>query len=343
MKVLGIESSCDDTGVAIFDTDNGLLAHRLASQTIHKKYGGVVPELAARDHIRTVLPLIQNVLVDASLSGEDMDGVAFTQGPGLAGALLVGASLGQSLSFGWNIPSIGVHHMEGHLLAPMLEDNRPEFPFIALLVSGGHSQLVDVAGPGQYKILGTTLDDAVGEAFDKAAKLLGLGYPGGPAIAKRAQTGDTDRFTFPRPMTNRPGLDFSFSGLKTFTLTTANKCRNGEGDIDDQTIDDIACAFQEAAVETLVIKCMRAIKVAGRQRLVIAGGVGANQRLRELLGEHCKQQGYELFYPRIDFCTDNGAMIAYAGALRLNAGERLEGHRFDVRPRWSLEELNAVG
>jgi N6-L-threonylcarbamoyladenine synthase len=342
MKVLGIESSCDDTGIAIFDTNAGLLAHRLASQTIHKKYGGVVPELAARDHIRTVLPLIENVLEDAGLNGDELDGIAFTQGPGLAGALLVGASLGQSLSFGWNIPSIGVHHMEGHLLAPMLEENAPEFPFVALLVSGGHSQLVDVAGPGQYKILGTTLDDAVGEAFDKAAKLLDLGYPGGPAIAQRAKTGTPDRFTFPRPMTNRPGLDFSFSGLKTYTLTTAEKCRSEDGTIDDQTVDDIAHAFQEAATHTLMIKSIRALKSAGRKRLVIAGGVGANRRLRELLAEQCNAAGFDLFYPRIEFCTDNGAMIAYAGALRLAAGEFLEGHRFDVRPRWSLEELIAI-
>ena len=339
MKILGIESSCDDTAAAIYDTSCGLVAHKQASQTIHSQYGGVVPELAARDHIRVLLPLVQAVLNDAGLSGQKPDGIAFTQGPGLAGALLVGASLGRSLAFGWDIPAVGIHHMEGHLLAPMLEEEKPEYPFVALLVSGGHSQLVDVAGPGQYRILGTTLDDAVGEAFDKAAKLLGLGYPGGPAISRVAEQGNPERYRFPRPMTDRPGLEFSFSGLKTYTLTTVQAAREAEGELSEGTIADIAHAFQEAATQTLALKSMRAMEATGYKRLVIAGGVGANRRLRELLGIKCSELGYRLFYPRLEFCTDNGAMIAYAGSLRLAGGERIEGGGFNVRPRWSLEDL----
>jgi N6-L-threonylcarbamoyladenine synthase len=343
MRVLGIESSCDDTGVAIYDGEQGLLAHKLASQTIHSEYGGVVPELAARDHIRLLLPLIKSVLQDAGMTDTNPDAVAFTQGPGLAGALLVGASLGSSLAFGWNVPVLGVHHMEGHLLAPMLEDNPPEFPFVALLVSGGHTQLVDVAAPGAYRILGTTLDDAVGEAFDKTAKLLDFGYPGGPAISQAAAFGNADRFRFPRPMTDRPGLDFSFSGLKTYTLTTCNSHRDNNGELDASTKNDIAYAFQEAATQTLLIKSMRAMTQTNRKRLVIAGGVGANKRLRELLGKGCRENGYQLFYPRAEFCTDNGAMIAYAGFLRLDAGQGEKSKEFTVRPRWSLEDLNAIG
>lgn len=341
MQVLGIESSCDDTGVAVYDGARGLLAHRLASQTVHRAHGGVVPELAARDHVRSLLPLVRATLAHSGLAARAPGGVAYTRGPGLAGALLAGASLANGLARGWRVPVVGVHHMEGHLMAPMLEARAPRFPFVALLVSGGHTQLVDVAGPGRYRILGTTLDDAVGEAFDKTAKLLGLGYPGGPAVARAAEGGDPRRFTFPRPMTDRPGLDFSFSGLKTFTLTTADAHRRADGSLDGQTVGDVARAFEEAAVGTLAIKSLRAMRESGRRRLVIAGGVGANRRLREIMGESCDENGYELFYPRPELCTDNGAMIAYAGYLRLAAGER-EGGGFDARPRWSLEELAPI-
>ncbi len=343
MKVLGIESSCDDTGVAVYDAGaERLLAHRLASQTVHQAYGGVVPELAARDHIRILLPLVRRVLDEAGLAGAAPDGVAYTRGPGLAGALLVGASLGRTLAWGWGVPALGVHHMEGHLLAPMLEDHRPSPPFIALLVSGGHSQLVDVAAPGRYRILGATLDDAAGEAFDKTAKLLGLGYPGGPAVARAAEGGDPGRFRFPRPMTDRPGLDFSFSGLKTYTLTTVEQHRDAAGALDPQTVADIARAFEEAVVDTLAIKCRRALRESGRDCLVIAGGVGANRRLRQRLEQEAGAEGFRVFYPRLEFCTDNGAMIAYAGALRLAAGERIEEAAFEVRPRWSLEDLPPI-
>ena len=340
MLVLGIESSCDDTGVALYDGQRGLLAHVLASQVVHEEFGGVVPELAARDHIRKLDPLIRRAMAEANV--DRADGVAFTQGPGLAGALLVGASVGRSLAFGWGVPACGVHHMEGHLLAPMLEEHAPEFPFVALLVSGGHSQLVDVKGPGAYSILGASVDDAVGEAFDKTAKLLGLGYPGGPHVARMAESGDPERFQFPRPMTDRPGLDMSFSGLKTYTLNTANSQRDANGELDEQTISDICYAFQEASVQTLLIKCRRALKQTGHRRLVIAGGVGANQRLRTLLRERLADDGVEVFYPRLTFCTDNGAMIALAGYMRLNAGQSLAGNSFEVRPRWSLEDLPAM-
>ena len=300
MKVLGIETSCDDTGVAIYDTDRGLLAHCLASQVeLHALYGGVVPELAARDHVKLLQPLVRKTMEVAETSDDQIDGVAYTAGPGLSGALLVGASLGRALAWAWQVPAVGVHHMEGHLLAPMLEDAPPSFPFIALLVSGGHTLLVDVVDIGRYSLLGGTVDDAVGEAFDKTAKLLGLSYPGGPSIAKAAETGRLDRWKFPRPMTDRPGLDFSFSGLKTFTRNTVP-----QGEIDSQTVADIAAAFQDAAVDTLVIKCKRALHQTGRRRLIVAGGVGANQLLRTRLKEMTEAEGKKVFYPRPEFCTD---------------------------------------
>ena len=337
MRILGIESSCDETGLALFDTEQGLLAHALHSQiALHAEYGGVVPELASRDHVRKTLPLLRTVLEQADTGPQDIDGVAYTAGPGLVGALLVGASIGRSLAFGWGVPAVGVHHMEGHLLAPMLEHPAPAFPFVALLVSGGHTLLVEVQGIGQYKILGDTLDDAAGEAFDKTAKLLGLEYPGGPVLARLAMKGDPKRFRFPRPMTNRPGLDFSFSGLKTFALTTFQENRK-----DDQTRADIARAFQDAVVDTLLIKCRRALQQTGVMRLVIAGGVGANQALRDGLAKMTEELGAELFFPRLEFCTDNGAMIAYAGACRLQAGQH-QDQEISVRPRWSLEELPAL-
>jgi len=337
MKVLGIETSCDDTGVAIYDTDCGLLAHCLASQVeLHALYGGVVPELAARDHVKLLQPLVRKTMEIADTSDEQIDGVAYTAGPGLSGALLVGASLGRALAWAWQVPAVGVHHMEGHLLAPMLEDTPPSFPFIALLVSGGHTLLVDVVDIGRYSLLGGTVDDAVGEAFDKTAKLLGLSYPGGPSIAKAAETGRSGRWKFPRPMTDRPGLDFSFSGLKTFTRNTVP-----HGEIDSQTVADIAAAFQEAAVDTLVIKCKRALHQTGRRRLIVAGGVGANLLLRSRLKEMTESEGKKVFYPRSEFCTDNGAMIAYAGTLRLQGGNR-QGLDFTVRPRWSLADLEPL-
>ena len=334
MKILGLETSCDETGVALYDTEQGLLAHALHSQiSLHEIYGGVVPELASRDHVRRIIPLIRKVFTDAKMSGRDLDGVAYTAGPGLIGALLVGVSTGRSLAYGWNIPAVAVNHMEGHLLAPMLEDNPPEFPFIALLVSGGHTMLVKVEAVGSYEILGESLDDAAGEAFDKTAKLLGLGYPGGPPLSALAESGNPDRFRFPRPMTDRPGLDFSFSGLKTFAVNTYKK----EGD-DEQTRADIACAFVEAVVDTLAIKCKRSLQQTGIKTLVAAGGVSANTQLRERLKKVCQDEGGQVFYPRPEFCTDNGAMIAYAGALRLQAGAE-EALGFEGRPRWSLGEL----
>jgi len=330
MKVLGIESSCDETGVAIYDTKNGLLADQLYSQIdLHAEYGGVVPELASRDHIRKTTPLIKQVLAQAKLTLADLEGIAYTSGPGLMGALMVGASIGRSLAWGLDIPAVAVHHMEGHLLAPMLEDNPPVFPFVALLVSGGHTLLVEVNAIGDYKILGESLDDAVGEAFDKTAKMLGLGYPGGPVLAALAEKGCANTYKFPRPMINRPGLEFSFSGLKTFALTTWNKSEQTP-----QTQADIAHAFQEAVVDTLFIKCRRALEQVKAKRLVIAGGVGANQRLRQKL----QQLDADVYFPRMEFCTDNGAMIAYAGAIRLQAGQTEEAI-IQPRPRWSLEEL----
>ena len=290
MRILGIETSCDETGIAIYDSHQGLLGHALHSQVaLHADYGGVVPELASRDHVQKTLPLIRQVLDESGLKAADIDGVAYTAGPGLAGALMVGAGIGRSLAYAWNVPAVAVHHMEGHLLAPMLEDKPPAFPFVALLVSGGHTQLVQVDGIGQYLLLGESLDDAAGEAFDKTAKMLGLGYPGGPILAKLAQQGNPERFRFPRPMTDRPGLDFSFSGLKTFALNTMHANKQDEQPLDQQTKADIALAFETAVVETLVIKCKRAFKQTGLSRLVIAGGVSANQHLRSRMDELCKQ------------------------------------------------------
>ncbi|WP_444926557.1 tRNA (adenosine(37)-N6)-threonylcarbamoyltransferase complex transferase subunit TsaD [Microbulbifer sp. TRSA002] len=339
MRVLGIETSCDETGVAIYDSESDLLSHALFSQVdLHADYGGVVPELASRDHVRKLLPLIRQVMKKAETSPSDLNGIAYTAGPGLVGALMVGACAARALAYGWDIPAVAVHHMEGHLLAPMLEDNPPAFPFVALLVSGGHTQLVEVRGLGDYKLMGESLDDAAGEAFDKAAKMLDLDYPGGPRLAALAEKGDARRFTFPRPMTDRPGLDFSFSGLKTFTLTTVRKHALEDGLPDEQTCADIAAAFQEAVVDTLVIKCRRAIKASGYKTLVIAGGVSANKLLRERLETSLRKDNASVYYPRHEFCTDNGAMIAYAGSLRLKAGEQTS-LAVDVRPRWPMTEL----
>ena len=337
MLILGIETSCDETGIALFDSEKGLLADALYSQVaVHAEYGGVVPELASRDHIRKTLPLVKQVFAEAGILAKDLDGVAYTAGPGLAGALLVGAGIARSLAYGWDIPAVAVHHMEGHLLAPMLEENPPEFPFIALLVSGGHSMLVNVEGIGHYQLLGDSLDDAAGEAFDKTAKMLGLAYPGGPAVAKLAEKGEVGKYTFPRPMCDRPGLDFSFSGLKTFTLNTLEK-----SDKSDQTRADIACAFETAVVETLAIKCRRALQQTNSTRLVIAGGVSANTKLRQRLEEMVKKEKATVYYPRLEFCTDNGAMIAFAGCQRLMAGQH-ENLEFSAKPRWNLEELTAI-
>ncbi|GAA0855353.1 tRNA (adenosine(37)-N6)-threonylcarbamoyltransferase complex transferase subunit TsaD [Aliiglaciecola litoralis] len=337
MRILGIETSCDETGIAILDDQKGLLSHELYSQVkLHADYGGVVPELASRDHVRKIVPLIKKALVDANTSAQDIDGIAYTKGPGLIGALLVGASVGRSLAYAWGIPAVGVHHMEGHLLAPMLDDPKPEFPFVALLVSGGHSMMVRVDGIGQYEVLGESVDDAAGEAFDKTAKMLGLDYPGGPLLAKLAEQGTPGRFTFPRPMTDKPGLNFSFSGLKT---AAANTIRSQPDD--PQTKADIAYAFQEAVVDTLAIKCRRALKHTGLKRLVIAGGVSANTQLRaELEAMMIKRQG-KVYYPRLEFCTDNGAMIAYAGMQRLKAGQ-VEPLVSKAQPRWPLDSLPAV-
>lgn len=338
MLILGLETSCDETGVALYDTERGLLADALFSQVdIHVEYGGVVPELASRDHIRKALPLVEEVLAQAGCAGSDIDGVAYTAGPGLVGALMVGATLARAMAFGWGVPVLGVHHMEGHLLAPMLEADPPQYPFVALLVSGGHTQLVRVDAIGEYRILGESLDDAAGEAFDKAAKMLGLPYPGGPHIARLAQQGRPGRFTFPRPMVNRPGLDFSFSGLKTYTLNTVADCRQ-QGDLSEQDKCDIALAFEEAVVATLVIKCRRALKQEQLKTLVIAGGVSANTSLRLQLSHALAKAGGRVFYPAPRFCTDNGAMIAYAGAQRLLAGQ-IDDENSLVRPRWPMEEL----
>ncbi len=342
MLVLGLETSCDETGIALYDTERGLLAHEVYSQiAVHAEYGGVVPELASRDHVRKGLPLIKQVLADAGVSLSQLDGIAYTSGPGLVGALLTGACLGRSLAWSLNIPAVGVHHMEGHLLAPMLEEESPDFPFIALLVSGGHTQLVQVDGIGQYSLLGESLDDAAGEAFDKAAKMMGLPYPGGPHLSRIAEHGDASRFKFPRPMTDRPGLDFSFSGLKTFTRTTILECAV-DGVLTEQDQADIAAGFQAAVVDTLLIKCRRAMQQTGVNRLIIAGGVGANRSLRERLKAMAAEQGGQVFYPRPELCTDNGAMIAYAGAQRLRAGEKV-GLAVACVPRWPLTELSAVG
>lgn len=337
MLVLGVESSCDETGLALYDTDLGLLSHALHSQVeMHAEYGGVVPELASRDHIRRVLPLTEHVLKAANKTLKDIDAIAYTQGPGLSGALLVGTSFAEALAFSLNIPTIGVHHLEGHLLAPLLEDSPPAFPFVALLVSGGHSQLMRVDGIGQYTLLGDTLDDAAGEAFDKTAKLLGLGYPGGPALAKLALEGKP-RFKLPRPLLNSGDLNFSFSGLKTAVLTLVN----AHPTLDEQTKADIAWEFQDAVTELLTAKCMAALRETGLDNLIVSGGVGANAKLREKLNVATKRKLCKVSYPRLEFCTDNGAMIAFAGAMRLKAMQNLaeNNHSFSVKPRWDLSEL----
>lgn len=337
MRVLGIETSCDETGIAIYDTDQGLIAHQLYSQVkLHADYGGVVPELASRDHVRKIVPLIKETLAEANLDASQIDGIAYTQGPGLVGALLVGSCVAKSLSLAWNVPVIGVHHMEGHLLAPMLEPEKPAFPFVALLVSGGHSMLVNVRAIGDYEVLGESIDDAAGEAFDKTAKLLGLDYPGGPLLAKLAERGEAGHYAFPRPMTDRPGMDFSFSGLKTFA---ANTIRDSDGS--DTAKANIAFAFQEAVVDTLIIKCKRALKHADASRLVIAGGVSANVYLRTQMQTVMQQIGGTVYYPDLAFCTDNGAMIAYAGAQRLLAGETTPLDA-KAQPRWPLDGLTPI-
>ncbi|MFO7542403.1 MAG: tRNA (adenosine(37)-N6)-threonylcarbamoyltransferase complex transferase subunit TsaD [Thiobacillus sp.] len=334
MLVLGVESSCDETGVALYDSALGLLSHALYSQiAMHNDYGGVVPELASRDHIRRVLPLTRQVLDESGRTLADVDGIAYTQGPGLAGALLVGAGMARALAFALDIPAVGVHHLEGHMLSPLISDTPPEFPFVALLVSGGHTQLMLVSGVGRYTLLGETLDDAAGEAFDKTAQLLGLGYPGGPALSKLAATGDATRFSLPRPMLNSGDFDFSFSGLKTAVLTLVRKAGLAQS-------ADIAAAFQAAAVEVLVKKSLAACVHSRATRLVVAGGVGANTHLRERLTREAAAIGITVFYPRMEFCTDNGAMIAYAGAQRLAA--QSGDLTFAVKPRWDLATLDAV-
>lgn len=341
MRVLGIETSCDETGVAIYDSETGLLGDALYSQVaMHAEYGGVVPELASRDHVRKLLPLVRETLAQADTKPEELDAVAYTAGPGLIGALMVGASTGRAMAMAWGIPAIGVHHMEGHLLAPMLEEQSPAFPFVALLVSGGHSQLVKVDGIGEYSLLGESLDDAAGEAFDKAAKMLDLDYPGGPQVAKHAEQGDRSRFRFPRPMTDRPGLDMSFSGLKTFTLNTSNDLKV-DGQLSHQDRCDVAAAFEDAVVDTLAIKCKRALQQTGFKQLVIAGGVSANQGLRDKLETMVKKERAELFYARPRFCTDNGAMIAFAGCQRLLAGQSSD-LSIQCQPRWPLDTLQPL-
>jgi N6-L-threonylcarbamoyladenine synthase len=344
MLILGVESSCDETGLALYDTELGLLAHALHSQVeMHAEYGGVVPELASRDHIRRVLPLTERVLLDANKTLQDIDAIAYTQGPGLSGALLVGTSFAESLAFSLQIPTINVHHLEGHLLAPLLEDSPPAFPFVALLVSGGHSQLMRVNGIGEYELLGDTLDDAAGEAFDKTAKLLGLGYPGGPALAKIAElsnsNGVSPHFKLPRPLLHSGDLNFSFSGLKTAVLTLCNKHQP----LDETTKADIAWEFQEAVTELLTTKCMSALRETGLDNLIVSGGVGANSKLREKLNAATKRKLCKVSYPRLEFCTDNGAMIAFAGAMRIKAmkGNGNKNYSFSVRPRWDLAELQA--
>ncbi|MCP3870674.1 MAG: tRNA (adenosine(37)-N6)-threonylcarbamoyltransferase complex transferase subunit TsaD [Gammaproteobacteria bacterium] len=347
MRVIGIETSCDETGVAVFDSEKGLQAHLVHSQIgLHAEFGGVVPELASRDHVRKTLPLVRGVMAEAGVLKSDIDAVAYTAGPGLVGALLVGGAIGCSLAWAWGVPSVGVHHMEGHLLAPMLEEEGPRFPFVALLVSGGHTQLVEVRAVGHYRLLGESVDDAAGEAFDKTAKLMGLPYPGGPELARLAMQGDPGRFRFPRPMTDRPGLDFSFSGLKTFALNCYRKESAGFSGAADEGSHgklkaDIARAFEDAVVDTLVIKCRRAVKDTGINTLVLAGGVSANRRLRERIKEVMEGEGGRAYYPRPEFCTDNGAMIAYAGWCRLSADQG-EPLTFGARPRWPMDTLPAL-
>ena len=344
MKVLGIETSCDETGVAIFDTEKGILAEALFSQVaVHAEYGGVVPELASRDHVRKLIPLLRDVFADAGLAFADIDGVAYTAGPGLIGALMVGASAGRALGMAWDVPTIGVHHMEGHLLAPLLEDDAPKPPFVALLVSGGHTQLVNVSALGEYQLMGESIDDAAGEAFDKVAKMLDLDYPGGPHVARLALDGTEGRFKFPRPMVDRPGLDMSFSGLKTAALYAVQDLQkqSADGQLSEQDKADICLAFEQAAVDTLAIKCRRALEQSGHDVLVMAGGVSANRRLRAKLEEASAKLGAKVSYPRPQYCTDNGAMIAFAGALRLQAGQQ-DDLKLNIKPRWPLSDLPAI-
>jgi N6-L-threonylcarbamoyladenine synthase len=339
MLILGVESSCDETGLALYDTQQGLLAHALYSQVaMHEEYGGVVPELASRDHIRRAIPLLEQVLAESGVALPSIDAIAYTQGPGLAGALLVGASVACGLGLALDKPMLGVHHLEGHLLSPLLASDPPEFPFVSLLVSGGHTQLMRVDGVGQYTLLGETLDDAAGEAFDKSAKLLGLGYPGGPAISRMAEFGDPTVYKLPRPMMHSKDLNFSFSGLKTAVLTVV---KNQTANICEQDKANIARAFVDAIVEVLVAKCVTALKQTGLKRLVIAGGVGANQQLRAALNAAALKKRFRVFYPELQFCTDNGAMIAFAGAMRLqiNPAAAKRDYAFNVRPRWPLNEL----
>jgi len=341
MRILALESSCDESAVAVYDDVAGLLSHEIHSQIdLHRIYGGVVPELASRDHVRRLLPLVRTALADAKTTADEIDGVAYTAGPGLIGALLTGAALGRSLAYAWNVPAIAVHHLEGHLLAPLLEAEPPPFPHLALLVSGGHTMLIDVAGAGSYALLGETRDDAAGEAFDKSAKLLGLPYPGGPELAKLAARGNARRFDFPRPMLDRAGFEFSFSGLKT-AVSLAVKEHAQAGTLDDTTRADIAAGVQSAIVDTLVAKTLRALEHTGYEALVVAGGVGANLLLRERLAAAVARQGAKVFYPRIEFCTDNAAMIAVAGMARLKAGKH-ESTAIRARATWSLEELGPL-
>ncbi|PLC41212.1 tRNA (adenosine(37)-N6)-threonylcarbamoyltransferase complex transferase subunit TsaD [Ralstonia pickettii] len=342
MLVLGIESSCDETGVALYDTDAGLRAHALYSQiAMHREYGGVVPELASRDHIRRVIPLLEEVLGKAGATRANIDAIAYTKGPGLAGALLVGASVANALAFALGKPLVGVHHLEGHLLSPLLEADRPEFPFLALLVSGGHTQLMRVDAVGQYTLLGETLDDAAGEAFDKTAKLLGLGYPGGPAVSRLAEFGNPGVFDLPRPMLHSGNFDFSFAGLKTAVLTQVRKLNLTDSETCHQPRADLARAFVDAIVEVLVKKTLRAAREHGLKRIVVAGGVGANRQLREGLNAEGKKRGLRVYYPDLQFCTDNGAMIAFAGAMRLQADptQVQDGYGYGVTPRWDLEDI----
>jgi len=339
MRVLGIETSCDETGVALFEAGRGILAERLASQVaVHGPFGGVVPELASRDHIAKLLPMVQDVLREAGRELAELDAIAYTAGPGLIGALMVGGAFASSLAYALKIPAIPVHHLEGHLLASMLEAEPPEFPFLALLVSGGHTQLIDVAAVGRYRIIGETLDDAAGEAFDKVARLLGLPYPGGPALAKLADSGRADRFALPRPLKNQ-GLDFSFSGLKTAARLTIESARPAGGQLDDETRADIAASFQAAAVDTLTDKCRQALEATGLTRVVIAGGVGANRTLRASLAELGRRLGVRVYYPKPALCTDNGAMIAYAGSCRYAAAAGVWPPGIVAKPRWPLGEL----
>ncbi|RBA23307.1 tRNA (adenosine(37)-N6)-threonylcarbamoyltransferase complex transferase subunit TsaD [Herminiimonas fonticola] len=342
MLVLGIESSCDETGLALYDTQRGLLAHALYSQVkMHEEYGGVVPELASRDHIRRAIPLLEQVFAESGVAHDAIDAIAYTQGPGLAGALLVGASVACGLGLALDKPILGVHHLEGHLLSPLLASEPPEFPFIALLVSGGHTQLMRVDGVGQYTMLGETLDDAAGEAFDKSAKLLGLGYPGGPAISRMAEFGDPTAYKLPRPMLHSKNLDFSFSGLKTAVLTVV---KNQTTNICEQDKANIARAFVDAIVEVLTAKCVTALKHTGLKRLVIAGGVGANRQLRDSLNAAAAKKHFKVFYPELEFCTDNGAMIAFAGAMRLqiNPDAAKKDYAFNVKPRWPLDSISEI-